>query len=337
MQVESSPVRFIAVILAFLLTFAAIAHAADSRVQTVLGEWRDSTRNNRVVPYKIYYPADASGERPVVIFSHGLGGNREGSEFLLSYLADHGYVAVAVQHPGSDTPAVLGDADGKGFQGSIDRDKIEANIKQATSPSVALDRFKDIPFAINMLTEMNAHDATLRGRLDLQHLGMSGHSYGAVTTQALVGQHFPMGMSFADPRIKAGVIYSPSKPRRGDAASAFADVRIPTFHMTGTEDKSPIAQAEMSPEERLQPYQAIHTADKYLLVLTGGDHMVFSGRDPRSGPNPKYPRFHELVQRASLAFWDAYLLGKPDAKAYLTGGSFAHDLGDDGRFEFELH
>ena len=303
---------------------------------TLLGEWQDSARNNRTVPYKIYYAPAAVGARPVVIFSHGLGGNREGSEFLLSYLAQHGYIAVAVQHPGSDTPAVFGDVQDPSAQ-PIDRDRINAKMKDAMSPGVALDRFKDIPFAITMLSEMNAHDLTLGGHLDMQRLGMSGHSYGAVTTQALMGQRFTMGMTFADPRIKAGIIYSPSKPRRGDAESAFADVRIPTFHMTGTEDRSPIAQADMSPEDRLQPYAAIHTADKYLLVLTGGDHMVFSGREPRSGPNPKYPRFHELVQRASLAFWDAYLLNKPEAKAYLTGGGFARDLGNDGRFEFQLH
>jgi predicted dienelactone hydrolase len=28
----------------------------------------------------------------------------------------------------------------------------------------------------------------LRGRLDLSHVGMSGHSFGAVTTQCLSGQ-----------------------------------------------------------------------------------------------------------------------------------------------------
>lgn len=329
--------RFSAVTLAFLLIFAAAARAADATsVQTILGQWEDSTRGGRIVPYKIYYTPKERGPRPVVIFSHGLGGSREGSEFLLSYLAAHGYVAVAIQHPGSDTPAILGHPGEIGAQ-PIDRDRIRANIREAMKPGVALDRFRDIPFAITELSEMDAHDPVLHGHLDMQHVGMSGHSYGGVTTQALAGQRFAFGMTFADPRIKAAIIYSPSKPRRGDAATAFADVHIPTFHMTGTEDRSPIAQAKMSPEDRLQPYKAIHKADKYLLVLNGGDHMVFSGREPRSGPNPKYPRFHELVQRASLAFWDTYLLDKPEAKAYLTGGAFARDLGSDGRFEFELH
>src|SRR5206468_2356969 len=85
--------RFMAIILAFALIGMAGARAAEPKqVQTVLGEWQDAARNNRTIPYKIYYAADDRGARPVVIFSHGLGGNREGSEFLLSYLAANGYV-----------------------------------------------------------------------------------------------------------------------------------------------------------------------------------------------------------------------------------------------------
>ena len=329
--------RFGAMILALTLVFAATAHAADNApVQTILGEWQDGARNNRIIPYKIYYAPQLAGPRPVVIFSHGLGGNREGSEFLLSYLAANGYVAVAVQHPGSDTPAVFGNVTRETAAGAIDRGQIKDSITQAMSPGVAVDRFRDIPFAITMLAQMNAQDPVLHGRLDMDRVGMSGHSYGGVTTQALAGQRFPLGTSFADTRIKAAIIYSPSKPRRGDGATAFGDVRIPTFHMTGTEDRSPIAQVEMTPEDRLIPYQSIRTADKFLLVLTGGDHMVFSGRRFRGDSNPKDDRWHEIVQRASLAFWDAYLLNKPEAKAYLTGGAFAHDLGEDGHFEFLL-
>jgi predicted dienelactone hydrolase len=329
--------RVSTILLAFaLLLGAPSARAADpAPVQTILGEWHDAARGNRSVPYKIYYAPQATSARPVVIFSHGLGGNREGSEFLLRYLAANGYVAVAVQHPGSDTPAVFGNV--AAAPGAIDRDRVQTDMTQAMSPGVAVDRFRDIPFAISMLADMDAHDATLRGRIDMERVGMSGHSYGAVTTQALAGQRFALGTSFADPRIKAAIVYSPSKPRRGDATTAFADVRIPTFHMTGTEDKSPIATPDMTPEDRLVPYREIHGADKFLLVLTGGDHMVFSGHRFRGPANSKDDRWHEIVQRASLAFWDAYLLGKAEAKAYLTSGGFARDLGVDGRFEFVLH
>jgi predicted dienelactone hydrolase len=42
------------------------------------------------------------GAAPVVLFSHGLGGSRTGSVFLGEHWAARGYVAVFLQHPGSD-------------------------------------------------------------------------------------------------------------------------------------------------------------------------------------------------------------------------------------------
>ena len=54
----------------------------------------------------------------------------------------------------------------------------------------------------------------LAGRLDLGRIGMSGHSFGAVTTQAVSGQVFPIGKGFTDPRINAAVLMSPMLPVR---------------------------------------------------------------------------------------------------------------------------
>ena len=305
---------------AFFLTANGAYAAPSFTVETIFGEWTDTARAARVVPYKLYVPREAQGPRPIVIFSHGLGGNRDGAEYLLDHLAAHGYAAVAVQHPGSDTPAVFGDPGG---------------WKQAISPAVAVERFRDIPFAIDALEKMNASDAKLRGRLDLSRIGISGHSYGAITTMALAGQALAGGrISFGDPRLMAAIVYSPSKPQRA-GAEAFASVRIPTFHMTGTDDKNPL-DASDPPSSRQFPFRSITNADKFLLVFNGGDHMVFSGRAFGGEPRPNDPRFHALIQKASLAYWDAYLLGKADAKSYLTGGAFARDLAADGSFEFRL-
>lgn len=306
---------------AFLLV-ATAAHAGP--VDTLTGEWTDAARTNRVVPYKIYVPREASGPAPVVVFSHGLGGNRDGAVYLLNHLAENGYVAVAVQHAGSDTPAVFS-------SGTMN----QAGVREATSPGKAADRFRDIPFTLDELTKMNANDARLKGRLDMGRIGMSGHSYGAITTMALSGQAFAGGfVSFADPRVKAAIVYSPSKPRRGDPAQALANIRMPMFHMTGTNDQNPLDPSEPA-SERQAPYRHLTNAEKYLLVFKDGDHMIFSGRDFRGGPRPNDPRFHAWIQKASLAFWDAYLRGKADAKTYLTGGKFAAELGSEGTFEFQ--
>jgi predicted dienelactone hydrolase len=326
--------RVIAVLVFALLIAVAPARAEKATVDTILGDWTDTARANRVVPYKIYYPANVQGPRPIVIFSHGLGGNREGAEYLLRFLAENGYVSVAVQHPGSDTPAVFGELDRNG--GALDRADAASKLRESTSPQTAVERFGDIPFAIDELTKMNANDAKLRGRLDMNRLGMSGHSFGAITTLAVSGQSMGGVTSpFDDERIKASIAYSPSKPRQGDPAQAFASIRIPTFHMTGTDDKTPFDNGE-PPTSRQIPYRNITTADKYLIVFRDGDHMIFSGRGLRRENRPNDPKFHALIQKASLAYWDAYLNDNKEAKAYLTGGQFQRDLGGDGTFEFQL-
>ena len=320
--------RMTIAVAALLLTFG-LAQAAPA--ETILGEWTDTARANRAVPYKIYV-APAQGAQPVVIFSHGLGGNRDGAEYLLRHLAENGYATVAVQHAGSDTPAVFGAAMAGG---NFDRGKMQDGIRQATTPSAAADRFGDIPFAIDELTKMNAGDAKLRGRLDMNRLGMSGHSYGAVTTLALAGQGFGPGarLAFGDRRIKAAIALSPNKPRQGDPAEQFASIRIPTFHMTGTQDRNPLDNNDPV-ENRQVPYRSVKNADKFLVVFTGGDHMIFSGRRFQEEPRPGDAEFHALIRKSSLAYWDAYLKDNAEAKTYLTGGGFAKDLGALGTFEF---
>lgn len=327
------------VIAAFLALFIALGAArADTAytVDTVLGEWKDQARDDRVVPYKIYYAANAQGAQPIVIFSHGLGGSRDGAEYLLRFLAEHGYVAVAVQHKGSDTPAVMQDL--QRSSGSIDagtRTGLGGRLRDSISPHTAADRFRDIPFAIDQLTLMNGNDAKLKGRLDVSRIGMSGHSFGAITVMAVSGQTFPLGgAQFTEERIKASIAYSPSKPRAGDPAAAFATIHIPVFHMTGTEDGNPLDSSEPASNRQI-PYQVMSGTDKYLVVFAGGDHMIFSGRRIEGGPRPKDDMFHGLIQKASLAYWDYYLRGSAEAKAYLTGGGFQRDLGANGTFEFQ--
>jgi predicted dienelactone hydrolase len=324
-------IRQLPLFIAAFLVFINIA-AADTlfRVETRLGNWTDKERSDRDVPYKMYIPADAKGALPVVLFSHGLGGTRDGAAYLLEYLAAHGYVVVAVQHHGSDGPALFGGSGEPVTQPS------QSRIRETTSPAAAVERFKDIPFAIDALEEMNRSDAGLHGRLDMSHVGMSGHSFGAITTLVIAGQSSPRaGLMFADDRIKAAIAYSPSKPRQGDPADAFANILVPTFHMTGTDDHNPFDASE-PPSDRQIPYRSITRADRFLLVFNGGDHMVYSGRERRGGARPNDQAFQALVQKASLAYWDMYLRGNAEARTYLTGEGFRKDLGTLGTFEFHV-
>src|SRR6185369_2879554 len=104
-----------------------------------------------------------------------------------------------------------------------------------------------------------------------------GHSFGAVTTQAVSGEDFPLsGNKFTDPRIKAAAAFSPSTPHGTTAEKAFGRVNIPWMLMTGTKDVAPIGNADV--ESRRAVYPALHGAPKYELVLYNAEHSVFTDR-----------------------------------------------------------
>lgn len=145
-------------------------------------ETRDPARN-RALPLRIYLP-ESNKTAPVVLFSHGLGGSRDNNPYLGEHWAKRGYVVVFVQHPGSDE-SVWKEVSGFQRMGAM---------KQAASAENYMDRVRDIPVVIDSLARWNSQsDHSLNGRLDLEHIGMSGHSFGAQTTQAVSGQSFFRG------------------------------------------------------------------------------------------------------------------------------------------------
>ncbi len=240
--------------------------------------------------------------------------------YLGEHWAAHGYVAVHIQHPGSDEAVWRGQAR-----------PMEA-MRRAANAANAVARPRDLSFAIDQVEAANDAAGLLRGRLDLARIGVAGHSFGAQTAllaagQALIGRR-GFSMRFTDPRVKAALPMS--APPATYPSRAYADVAIPCFHMTGTLDRSPISDTR--PEERRIPFDSIQGPDQYLIIFRGGDHMIFSGRR-RMGDGSKDARFQELIRIGSTAFWDAHLRGDSAALAWLSEGGFDRVLGDAGVFE----
>jgi predicted dienelactone hydrolase len=267
----------------------------------------DASRD-RDIPLRVYLPPSAA-PAPVILFSHGLGGSRASCAFLGDHWAARGYVAVFLQHPGSDDSV---------WQDEPARQRMQS-LKQAASLENLLLRVKDVPAVLNQLERWNADKTNaLGGRLDLERIGMSGHSFGAVTTEAVSGETLPVGgQKFTDPRIRAALVLSPSAPRGGDAATAFGAVTIPWMLMTGTKDLAPIGNADM--KSRLAVYPALHGAPKYELVLHNAEHSVFTDRALPGDHEPRNPNHHRVILALSTAFWDAYLRGDAEALAWLNG------------------
>ncbi|MEM9419220.1 MAG: dienelactone hydrolase [Planctomycetota bacterium] len=287
-------------------------------------EWVDvvvvDESRGREIPLRVYLPGGAVPEDddsdtqafPVVMFSHGLGGSRENNPYLGEHWAKRGYIAVFMQHLGSD----------ESVWKDLPRAEIMPAMQRAASGKNKRLRTQDVSAVLDQLERWNDDpDSPLAGRLDLDRLGMSGHSFGAVTTQAVSGQRsgWPSRdeQAPAEPRIKAAVIMSPSVPQLGNPDRAFGGVTLPWLLMTGTQDIAPIGAADMA--SRLGVYPALPDGDKYELVLHDAQHHAFSDhrRPPRT--NPRNPNHHRVILALSTAFWDAYLLKDPEAKRWLQG------------------
>jgi dienelactone hydrolase len=293
-------------------------------VNVTRAEWHDPNRN-RTVPVKIYSPTTTTNGLPIIIYSHGLGGSREGYEYLGQFWAAHGYISVHLQHPGSDE-AVWQDA-------GLGR-RMTAMRQAAAQPRHALNRVQDVSFAIDELARLNATNSVWRGKLDLDRIGVAGHSFGAHTTLTIAGAVYSGWgeLTLADSRVKAAIPMSapvPANQSRLDAS--FAGVKIPFLHMTGTKDDSPIGDTKAA--ERRLPFDHCRNSDQYLITFTDGDHAIFGGRERRIGGR-KDAEFQRLICQSSLAFWDAYLRDDAEAKQWLTT-EFNDVLGKTGVFELK--
>jgi predicted dienelactone hydrolase len=99
-------------------------------------------------------------------------------------------------------------------------------------------------------------------------------------------------------------------------------VKIPWLLMTGTKDiaslgGAPIGVADM--EARYAVFPALPSGNKYQLVLDGAEHSVFTDRPLPGESGQRNPNHHRIILALSTAFWDAYLQGNAEAKAWLDG------------------
>jgi len=281
----------------------------------------DATRS-REIPIRVYLP---NGKRPapVALFSHGLGGTRAGSEYLGHHWALRGYVAVFLQHAGSDDAV---------WSNTPATQRLAAMRAAASLQNLQL-RVRDVTAVLDQLEAWNrTADHILNARLNLARIGMSGHSFGAVTTQAVSGQTSAIGKGFTDSRIKAAVIMSPSGPRVGvDPTRAFGQVKIPWMLLTGTLDTSIIGDADLP--SRLSVFPALPQGGKYELVLDKAEHSAFTDRALPGDQQRRNPNHHRSILAVTTAFWDAYLRDDPEARIWLDGNDVRNVLEKGDRWQ----
>ncbi len=311
-----------------LFFLSALAAAAPQVVDT---DWKDSARE-RVLPLKIRTP-DGDGNAPLVIFSHGLGGSRNGGKAWGEHWSQNGYYVIHVQHPGSDQ-ALIKDGGGAPIE----------KLKRGATAEQLLGRVDDIRFVVDEIARRQAKGDTTVARIDLNRMAMTGHSFGASTTMALADTRYPGPIkSLADDRFKAFIALSPQvQGLKKSWPDRYGKMLKPFLTVTGTIDGDMIGNGA-NPDKRAALFDVQPPGDKYRVVFENGDHMVFNGGAMRETETfsqliddrkkrtdaPTAKLIQEKTQTLTLKYLDAYLKNDASAKQWLVNDA-AKVLGDAG-------
>lgn len=297
--------------------------------------WDRLVFNDLALPTDLYY-IPAAQNVPLVVISHGLGGNRATLAYLARHLASHGFAVAVVEHPGSSAEQL--DALFGGQAG------------EAVEPEELLSRPVSIQQVLDELTAIAQRTPALAGRINFQQVGVLGQSLGAYTTLALAGatvdsaelsRSCPPEVSLLnlslllqclipslaqplpplqDGRVKAAFAINPL-----DSAvfgrQGLANIRVPTMIVAGSADTVTPAIAE-----QVRPFTWLETPERYLLLMEGGTHFstIFDLADagetiplPEAviGPSPELAQ--RYVKVLSLAFFKTHLAADPSFQQYL--------------------
>ncbi len=305
------------------------------QTQKTTFNFNDVSRN-RVINTDVYMPV-TSGRRPIVVISHGLGSDRTSFGYLAQYLARSGFVVVVPEHPGSNAAQLQALLSGR--------------ADTVTDPREFVDRPLDIKFVLDEVTRLQDSNTTLRGRLNLQQVGVVGQSFGGYTALALAGAKINFEQlnkdcptlrsslnvsqllqclavrlprteyNLSDSRVKAVIAINPvSSSILGQ--TGLSEIKIPVMIVAGSADTVTPALPE-----QIQPFTWVTTPNKYLALINGGTHFSTIAESPNNalpipqeavGASPEVSRSY--IESLSFPFFQTYVAQQPSYINYLNAG-----------------
>lgn len=244
-------------------------------------------KRDRTLPVDIYWSNTASVEKPVIVFSHGMGSVRNELRYLAKHLASYGFVVAALEHPGSNEANTNAAIAGK---------------SRLLKPQEFLERPQDISFVIDELEKINqTADNPLQGKLATNKVMVVGYSFGGGTALSIagarlqpeslrkrcqgnlailsfgqglqcVGQELPeKSYQLRDERVKSIVALNPTSSLMF-GETGLESVEVPTLVLASSADKTNPALTE-----QIIGFGKI-PSPKWLVGIVGATHL--SVKDP---------------------------------------------------------
>ena len=303
--------------------------------------WRIETLTfinpNRPAPSvaDLYWPNRLSSN-PVIVISHGVASNRQTLAYLAKHLASHGYAVVVLDHADTNTEKF---------------NQFLIGLEGAPDPNSLVHRSRDISAVLDTLERRAENDPALRS-LDLQSVGVLGHSLGGSTVLAAAGANLQRDqltevchgsvseqpllnlsmllqcrlidlpdetpLTVGDDRVKAVMAINPLTSHIFGPTGMGA-LEVPALFVASTDDYFVPALPE-----QIEPFQWISGEDKYLVVIENGTHFTSLNADEQVFPIPEFligpePALAQpLLRSLTTAFFDSYLRDLPDSNTYLN-------------------
>lgn len=258
----------------------------NAQVQVLNLNLNDQKRQ-RNIPVDIYWSTAATADKPLIVYSHGMGSVRSDLRYLAEHLASHGYIFVALDHPGSNTAYVNSALAGK---------------TRFLKPQEFLERPRDVSFVLDEVEKLNqTANNPLQGKLATNNVMVIGYSFGGGTALAVAGgelqleklkqrckqnvtvlstgetlqciaQELPENSyQLGDARIKQAIAFNPTTSLMfGD--NGLTKVQVPTLVLASSADKTTPALTE-----QITAFAKI-SSPKWLAGIVGGTHL--SVKDP---------------------------------------------------------
>lgn len=276
---------------------------------------------SRNVPIKVHYPIE-KGVYPLIVISHGAGGDWDTHFALAHHLATNGFIVFCLEHIGSNT---------KMLKRSI---RIFKNLNDMIHDGKeVLGRPKDVSYAINQAIIWNQSNESLKNKIDTQNIGVLGHSFGAFTSMVIAGMKPALdwleprsnygkglGEDMKDNRVKACIALSPQGVGEPFfVKESFSSLSTPLLGISGTEDKQ---QGGLPPLSRYNAFDYWRSTGNNIFVwLSNAHHLDFTDREGGETQriNSKNRKEVEKVVRATtLLYFNKHLKNDNTASTLIT-------------------